>query len=346
MMHEVKVFRIDPKDHPTADTLGVQEINGYSICLKKQDWQGFELGAWVPPDSVVDTTLEEFSWLAPHKNKNFREAITIDADLDKQDSPKELNRYHRVTCIRLRGILSYGLMVPIADPSLKEGMEIGDLLQVTRFVNNETRYGASLTPPNVYAPEYDLEDFNKYSAEVFPQGTQIHVHEKLDGVSARFVYADGEYHVGSRSMWLEHSQNAYWRILEGSEKMKTFLKENPNIVLYGEIVGFVKGLNTKLRYKCQKDIGEINFYLFDVLKGATFFEDNEVNRISDLIGFSQPPLIWKGAIESFGKEHAEGPSLVDSSHMREGVVIRSALESRTLFGRSILKLVSSKFLMS
>jgi len=115
--HRVDVVRLNPEKHPNADSLVIQCVYGYQVCLRSSDWEGIELGAYIQPDSVVDTDRPEFSWL---KGPNFRTAIEGDT------------RYHRVCAMRLRGVVSYGLMVP-APAGAVEGDDVSGILGVTRY---------------------------------------------------------------------------------------------------------------------------------------------------------------------------------------------------------------------
>ncbi|MSR62719.1 MAG: hypothetical protein EXS08_09790 [Planctomycetes bacterium] len=59
--------------HPKADTLSIVRVfAGYTVCVRTADWRGRELGAYVPPDSLVDTTRPEFTFLADGKNARLR----------------------------------------------------------------------------------------------------------------------------------------------------------------------------------------------------------------------------------------------------------------------------------
>lgn len=53
--HKVEVVPIELKPHPNADSLSIVEVFGYTVCARTEDWQNRSIGAYIPPDSVVDT---------------------------------------------------------------------------------------------------------------------------------------------------------------------------------------------------------------------------------------------------------------------------------------------------
>lgn len=63
--HRVEVVPVVLERRPGADSLSiVRVVAGYTVCVKTADWRGRALGAYVPPDSLVDTGRPEFAFLA------------------------------------------------------------------------------------------------------------------------------------------------------------------------------------------------------------------------------------------------------------------------------------------
>ena len=185
--HKVEVFLLENLNpHPNADTLSVIRIadTDYTYVAKTEEWLSKvgTLVAWVPPDSVVKLTRPEFSWLTKD----------------------------RIRAKKLRGIVSYGLLVP-APLGLNTGDDAAALLEVTHYeppaVGSKNNHnGISLSNEVASAPEgsyvkYDVESFMKYGRKVFVPGEPVYVTEKLHGANMRVVYAEGKLHVGSRNEW-------------------------------------------------------------------------------------------------------------------------------------------------
>jgi RNA ligase (TIGR02306 family) len=188
--HRVEVVHVVMEKHPDADSLSVIPIFGYSYVGRTADWVGVEKAAWIPPDSLVDVRRPEFSFLAP------------DAKADMTA---------RVKARRLRGIVSYGLLVPApADANI--GDDLAERLGVTRYepeeasekkdkflIGGEQERGPDLnTGPN----KYDVDAFERYH-DVFSEGEPVYVSEKLDGSNCRFVFWDNRFWVKSRNHWVK-----------------------------------------------------------------------------------------------------------------------------------------------
>src|SRR5208337_3314188 len=109
--HRVEIVPVVLEPHPNADSLSIVKIYGWQVCTKSADWDNVQtewaegvgehkLGAYIQPDSIVDVTRPEFSWLAR--------------------TPDDV-KPHRVRVIRLRKLLSQGLLIPAPD-----GARLGD----------------------------------------------------------------------------------------------------------------------------------------------------------------------------------------------------------------------------
>ena len=321
--HKVEIVKLDPFKHPNADALLIQKIYGYQVVLRTKDWEGVTYGAYVLPDSVVDTERPEFAWL---RGTPFRAAIPGN------------DRYHRVTAIRLRGVLSYGLMVPVPEDAI-EGDDVSDLLGVTRYepvlISDQ-----QTNPPKGYTKDYDLEAFERYSNEIFKPGERVILKEKLNGVNARYCYRDDRMHVGSKNIWLKESDDSsWWRILKQYPIIQDLCAQQ-KVTVYGEIIGYPTGLKTLQRYGMEP--GEIDFYIFDMLRSTDYLDQEEVVLLADRYQMKVVPTI---AIMPFDSvkvaELASGPSLLPKAkHKREGIIVRPLKERFELAGRAVLKLVS------
>jgi len=325
--HRVEIVELNLEKHPNADSLSIQKIFGYQVVLRTQDWEGVKYGAYLVPDSVVDTRKPEFSWLSPEVNKNFRHAV--------DDNPF----LHRVTTMRLRGVLSYGLMVK-APEGFKPGDDASDFLGVTRYQPTIIAAGATV-PPERFTKDYELEACERYASEIFEPGEYLLVTEKMDGVNARYCWQDDRLHAGSKSVWIDPEKgqgSSVWRAPKAYPQLETFCKENPELTVYGEIVGYPKEHKTKLRYGVKE--GQIDFYIFDILDKDHYLNYDDVKAFATHYKLNIVPLIDRFQFTPELLKIAAGDSLIlGSNHRREGVVIRSVIERQTLVGRAILKLV-------
>ena len=185
--HKVEIVPVNLEKHPNADSLSVIPVFGYSYVGRTADWVGVRKGAYLPPDSLVDIRRPEFSFLA---------------DQAKQDGKA------RIRAKKLRGIVSYGLMVPVPDDT-PLGEDWADRLGVEHYeapLPGEAGKpgvfmgGEEASAPGLFTVKYDVDAFRRYH-HLFQPGEPVMVTEKLDGANARYVYHDGKMHCGSRTTW-------------------------------------------------------------------------------------------------------------------------------------------------
>ena len=322
--HKVEVVPITLEKHPNADTLSVVTVfGGYPCCVKSTDWVGKTLGAYIPPDAVVDVTRPEFSFLA-----------------------KGTKTKHRVRCVKLRGVQSYGLLMPAP-----EGSQVGDDVATYYAVEHyepEMKSacfgGEAEQAPTQLAmlSKYDVDSMRRYSA-VFEQDEPVMITEKIHGANSRFVYLDGRMWCGSRGEWKRQEENnLWWKALANTPTLGEFCRNNPGLVVYGEVYGDVQSL----RYGCKK--GEVCFAAFDILQPNGQYMMAEFGR--ELLIEAGVPVVPLVVIRGFDFnaicELAEGPSLLPGAcHIREGVVVKPLKERwHQAVGRVQLKVVSAGYL--
>lgn len=184
-----EVVEVHLTPHPNADTLSVVPVYAYTYVAKTAEWQGVRRAAWVPPDTVVDTRRPEFASLAPQA---------------------DARGMFRVRAKKLRGVVSYGLLVPVPDDT-PVGADRWVALGLEHYQPAERGPGGKKAlfspeenvqgPPLFFDPPvYDLEHLLRYP-ELFRPGEPVAVHEKLDGRNCRYVWSGGRMHCGSRHAW-------------------------------------------------------------------------------------------------------------------------------------------------
>ncbi len=142
--HKVEVVRVKLDPHPNADTLSVVQVHNFTCCVRTADWQDGDLAAYIQPDSIVDTSRPEFTFLEGHE---------------------------RIRVKKLRGIVSMGLLV-----KAPEGVNVGDdaaeALGVTHYeppLPLSAGGDVEAPPPGLYAPTYDVESMYRF-AHLFVEG--------------------------------------------------------------------------------------------------------------------------------------------------------------------------------
>ena len=317
--HKVEIVKIDLKPHENAESLSICMVDKYVVVLRTEDWEGIEYGAYVQPDSVVDTTRPEFAFLAKEGDEGK----------------------FRVKAVKLRGIKSFGLMVPAPEGS-KLGDDVADILGVEHWNPPlPAGSGAVKGPAHMMKSyKYDIEAMKKYH-HIFVEGEKVNVTEKIHGANGRFVCIDGEMHCGSRNQWKEEAPgDIWWKCLENYPGIRKACIDNPGYIVYGEVYGQVADL------KYGKE--GIHFAMFDVMRpNGDFMDFNDV--VSAAINYNIPlvPLLETMEFDLDRIiEMAEGPSMIEGAeHHREGVVVKPIHERvNAQFGRAALKVVGQTYL--
>ena len=322
--HEVKVFRIkEIFPHENANSLGIVKIDGWTSCIKLDQFKVGDLVAYVEPDFCVNTTRPEFAFL--------------------RDGNKTI---HRVRVCKLRGIISQGLVVAL-DPSLglKEGDNAMEALEVTRYeppepmsLGGDNEGG----PSGVYAPKYDVETYQKY-IDCFVEGEEVCATEKYHGCASVYVWTSDRIYVGSRTNWKkEDEKSVWWKALKQNPWIEEWCCKHPGLVLYGEVFGNTQDL------KYSASTNQFFFAAFDILDKNRWLNYDEARELTkDTPGFEWVRLAYRGP---FNKElllaEAEKNSLwyKCQDQLREGIVIKTVIErTDPKLGRVQLKMVSNRY---
>ncbi len=374
--HKVEVVPVRLEPHPNADKLSVVRVFGYVVCTGSADWLARTphatddtgtpvwLGAYVPPDSLVDVTLPEFAFLADRAKSDGRA---------------------RIKAMRLRGVESFGLLVP-APPGSELGDDVTTRLKVEHYNPPEPgdpgvkgvkffTGGEVAAAPDVRAVKYDLEAFRRYH-HLFVPGERVVVTEKVDGSNARYVFRDGRMHCGSIDKWKKEfpdyshltveglvakgvpedkatevlaklhakpkSKNLWWAALEKTPALEAFCRANEGVVVYGEVFGNVNCI------KYGFPDGN-RFAAFDLMKDGRWLDSGDAWALSQRYGLPWVPILGQAIPYAFETVCllAEGTTTTagaKSGTIREGCVVRPMVERRDYHaGRVCFKVVSVTF---
>ena len=320
LSHQSPVIDVVLEKHPDPDTtsLSIVKVDEYCLVVATKSWEGVKKAAHILPDSLVDVSREEFKFL---------------------DDNKE-NKIKRVGCRKLRGVMSYGFLVPLPDDAVV-GEDYSDILGVGHYdpeaeLEGDPSAKQNVKPP-VHFPKYDLDLYKKYY-RYFQDGEEVIALEKVNGANARFIFKNDEIFCGSRSFWKgDYPGCMWWQALRATPSLEKLIRDNPNILIFGEVVGKVGGY----RYGCNP--GEVKFLAFDINVKGKWLDYDEAKELSKDLPWC--PEVFRGAY-NFNKlvELAEGNSLVDPSHIMEGVVVFPVKERQTpKFNRLKMKIISRKY---
>lgn len=320
--HSVEVVAVKVEPVPTADSLGLVRIGGYQTLVRKDDWKDGDLGAFVPPDSVVDGDRPEFAFLGAGKK-------------------------HRVRAKKLRGVISHGLLVP-APAGSSPGDDVAEALGVEHWdppVPGEggSKYtgGPSEKGPELGVPVYDLENLKKYP-DILREREFVIVTEKIHGANARYVNWNGKIYAGSRKLWkAETEESIWWKALRAAPNVRHFLEQNPGTIVYGEVYGRVQSL----RYGLGE---EVRLAVFDLYRYDSEWQNSWIPPMiarHDYAFLPWVPELYRGLYSyDLVTKLAEGKSML-ADHLREGCVVEPAASRfDPRIGRVKLKVVSDAYL--
>lgn len=337
--HKVEIVEIDDVErhpHPAVLRMQIVKVWGWQCCIGMGEFKRGDKAIFVEPDYLVPVAHPAFAFLKPSNGR-----------LGEEDKV-------RVRVRRFKGALSQGLLIKVP-PELKDlpvGTNVIEQLGIEKY-EPPIKMGSSVNmftggPSGVYAPKFDVENWQKY-ADLFSKGEPVIVTEKLHGANARFVYAenkDGEMtqFCGSRNNWMAKDEtNLWWRAFEQDPDIGVWCRDNPGMVLYGEVFGQVQ----TLKYGTKP--GEVKFAGFAVLSRNTWmdFDDVMLSTIQSHCVLLWAPLLYRGPFNlELIRGLSEGSSTVEGAdHIREGCVVIPEFErTDPELGRVILKWVSNEYL--
>lgn len=313
-----------------ADRIELAKVDGWQCVVSKGEFKVGDLGVYFEIDSFLPVD-PRFEFLRKSCYRKINETN---------------EEGFRIKTMKLRGVLSQGLLIPISkldefsSIAISTTLDYSDLLKVKKWDPPLSGYLTGKAKGNwpsflCKTDEERIQNLSKYFNPEFFKGVSIpyEVSEKLDGSSCTFFFNDGQFGVCSRNLWLEEAEDdAYWstsKELKINEILKTL---NLNIALQGELAG--EGIQkNKLALKGK------HFFIFNIwdinnqrhlIPKERYELLGKINEINPLI--KQVPIIEEELfvfdrfkdVESLVK-YAEGNSALNKNKKREGLVFKSNL---------------------
>lgn len=174
-----KIDNIIP--HDNADKLELAIIKGWQCIVLKDKYKIGDKIIYIPIDSMIPFELSE--------------KLNITKYLSNQEKDKDGNiLFSRVRTIKLRGVLSQGLVIDLEDKSWKVGKDVSKELGIKKY---EPIYGIFKHKyPNWRLPNYlnfhkytDIENIKNYN-NILQEGEDVVITEKCHGMCSKFAYLD------------------------------------------------------------------------------------------------------------------------------------------------------------
>lgn len=322
--HSVNVIEIQSVlPHPNADRLEIVPVGGWQAVVKKDQFRAGDRAVYIQPDYTVPTARPEFAFLA-----------------------REGRDRHRLKAVRLRGALSFGLLIPVPDDvaDADVGSCVMERLDIARYEPPVKAFkgggdGHDLPDaewPTVYAPKFDIENIQNFP-DLISTHDAVVVTEKLHGANARYLYHKGTFYLGSRTRWLRPDADNIWSRAV-TRNIRAWCEANEDVTLFGEIFGPVQSL--------KYGQSDPRFAAFAALDRELWWPLLPLFEGLNDYGVPHVPLLYRGLFDfEVVKTLAEQDSIIGGpGHLMEGVVIVPMVERRDPdIGRVALKYISNRY---
>lgn len=333
------------REHPNADALEIAVVKGWECIIKKDSFKQGDRVVYFPIDTLLPLELSE------------RLGVTKYLKGLRQDYPVEDGQVWggRVGAARLRGHVSYGLLMECEQEDWAIGTNVAELLGVDKW-EPPLEFGSEERAPD--HPRFhsytDIENWKNFP-DVIAVGEEIVLTEKIHGTNSRVGLIQTE----EGPVWMAGSHNCrlmppeegqkpglYWLPL--TENVKSLLTdpvfEGRSVILFGEIFG--AGVQD-LHY------GQANnqkqYRAFDIAVDGSYLDLDDFRSLCEKHEVPLVPLLYRGPFgEEAIRDHTNGRTVVcDQKQIREGVVIRPVKErfSEGLNGRLVLKSISDDYVL-
>ena len=301
-----------------SDFLELAHVMGWQCVVKKGEFKAGDLGVYFEVDSFLPVE-QRYEFL---RNSSYRDNV-------------DNGQGFRIRTVKMRGQLSQGLILPVAQfpelGSFREGDDVTEKLGVKKWYIPETSTpGGIIIGERPHGIPTSDEIRIQSSLELLDElrGKPYYITTKMDGTSGIVYFIDGTIGCCSRNMEIKDEETAlYWMPVYKYGLKEKLAKYGKNIVLTGEICG--PGIQkNKLRLTGHE------WYVFDVKDwdAGRYLSYDKALEVCAELGLGFVPLEERG--DSFAYtletllEKAKGkyPSGLD----KEGIVVRDLASPKAI----------------
>lgn len=294
-----------------ADKVVIAHIGGWDIVVKKEEFQQGEKVVYIEIDSMIPIEDERFSFLSNRTKKTYKG-----------------KKYHKLKSIRLRGVLSQGLLVSIEqvglDSNIEDDTDVSAILGIIKydedFFEPDKFSGVSVGTFPKFIPKTDQNRIQNLSKQFNSFKGVYELSMKLDGASISIFKRDGVVGFASRKTLLKiESEGTFKSGLINSGILK-YLESVDNIAIQGELLG--PGIQGN-----KENLNDYEIYIFDIfdIEKQMYLLSKDRLLICEENGLKHVPIIDFIDIKEFESikeiiEFADGKSL--NNFLREGIVFK------------------------
>lgn len=312
-----------------ADKIELAKVQGWQSVIKKGEFKIGDRVIFVPIDTIMKPKQwNTFLW-------------------DKQEPTKPI----RVKTVKLRGVISQGLIFPVDIVSeafcwgvANEEEDLPEILGITKYEKPIPAHLAGQVAgdfPTHLLSKTDEDNLksNICVLEELRKAEYVQVTVKCDGSSATYIKElDGRFRVCSRNLELKYTEtNAFWQAAK-KYNIKDALPFGTCI--QGELCG--PGIQGN-----PMGLSELTLFIFNIKDLAT----NAYRNIAPCFGIESVPFLKTFTQEEFAKETIE--SLQELANERfynnkkpaEGIVLRGiGADNGLMYSQALQKMLSVKII--
>ncbi len=263
-----------------ADKIELATVLGWYVVIKKGEYKVGDLCVYIPIDTIVNTEKQCFSFLSDKKNSN---------------------NWVRIKTIKLKGVWSQGLIIPLNSlivenqnkqiDDFNEDDDVAEILDVRKYekelVQTPSSFNGNMIPfPKEIIPITD-EDNLKSNYKVLDEliGRQIYITKKMDGSSMTIIKKENTFIVCSRRYQVDEENQMYQYVIKDGIKDRLSNLHHP-IAIQGEFCGPKINCN-------QLGLTTFNYYIFTIrdLETGKYYSYDDINSFCQKYKLEPVPQI-------------------------------------------------------
>lgn len=323
----VKVRKFTRLPHPNADSLFVAIPDGtnWNCCVRTDQFENDDLGIYIPVDSLLPSQM----------------ASDLNLPNVKEGEP------YRIRTIRLRSRLSQGLLLP-NNGRFKEGEDVAEILGITKYVEPEPTEEDLRISPEDFRKYTDIENIMNFP-NVFIDGEEVVMTEKIHGKTFRCGWVDDEFYFGSARVAFKSNAKNKWFDVAVKYDLENLMQSHKDLIIHGELFG--AGVQS-LRYGLD-NAWDLRVFDIFVRSEDRYMDFDELVDFCEKLNLPMVPLLYRGPYSTEKlNEWTTGKSAtalrLGAQHVTEGVVVKPAKERWDFdngLGRAILKSINPDYLL-